>query len=80
MANANFYLCDVCGNRVPQDQRLVIPVGRGTDGAGSTETEYATVDLCAKHMHRVLQHITSADKRPFEANLELVKFIKSMKD
>ena len=79
MANANFYLCDVCGNRVPQEQRLHIPVGRCIDGAGSPDTEYEVIDLCAKHLHKVLEHIVKEQKQAYEDNQKLVAYIKTLK-
>jgi hypothetical protein len=42
--------CDRCGKTQPNTQHFCVPIGRNTDGAGSSDTETVDLDLCPECM------------------------------
>ncbi len=62
MANANFYLCDVCGAKT--QQRLDVFTGREMECSGSYEDVSECVDLCAEHLKEALLCVMMSAHRP----------------
>jgi len=61
MATPDYYVCDICGQKVPKELRMTIFKERIMGPAGSCENEYEIMDLCYGHMHTLLWYI-SKDK------------------
>lgn len=81
MATPSFYLCDVCGNRVPESCRVFIATGRSMDGAGSYETDGEHVDLCHNHAvlaikHALTDEVSNRRQSNYKRGLDLLEEIK----
>lgn len=57
MSNPEFYLCDICEERIPKDFRLYVETGTQMDGAGDTESVGFYLDLCGKCYKKLLINI-----------------------
>ncbi len=79
MATPDFNVCDICGQWVPKENRLRVPVGREAAGAGNQVTDVKHVDLCERHQSVALMHLVHPGSPDYEAGRRLVKWVKEQK-
>lgn len=79
MANPDFYLCDVCGERVEPAERRFIATSRGMDPAGSMEDRGEAVDLCGPCARRYLFYSLQPNPHDtdYEAGQRLIHWIRT---
>lgn len=41
-----YYTCDKCGQKLPNEQKLVLTVDYETDAAGDTDSIQKSIDIC----------------------------------
>jgi len=70
MSSPDFYLCDICGERVPQKLRMWITTGREMDAAGSMDDVGSTLDLCHKHAIRMLELLLKDKDNPIRSDYD----------
>lgn len=79
MSIPDFFLCDVCGARVPKALRLNVVTDRYHDGVENVN-DGGDVDLCHDHMQAYLKSELRPNGQPdYEAGKSLLKWIKCQK-
>ncbi len=85
MATPDFYLCDVCGERLPEENRLQVSIDRRLDEAGSMDDQVVVVDLCEKHSSKALAYLLKSGVlahelgNAYELGKRLVAWVKQHK-
>jgi len=81
MSSPDFYLCDVCGGRVPKENRFWVATDRRMDAAGSMDDEGHNFDLCLTHAVEALKHLTQRQPRvpDYDTGNKLAAFIERIK-
>ena len=81
MATPDFNLCDVCGAKMSQDNRLFVATGLSPDPSGNgSETDGRHVDLCGKHLRQAVLFLLKRDGNPrvpdYDRGVALISHLK----
>jgi hypothetical protein len=77
----DFNLCDVCGERVPERDRIFVATDYTHNGIENV-TEGKHLDLCSKHLVEVVKHLIGAGPgqiQNFEQGKKVIAFVESLK-